>query len=185
MAVTVIAGIFLLQTPIIHLSRATGFQAVQDSQRGCSNSQTEKNRSWVTAALHGISSPPLGLIWVMGSYYDLASPNKWLKWFFGTIMAGNCQILLRFHCIFQEAFTQRRSWPIFADFTHQCAQQWMPVLSVTYRMEDGTVWLTCLGSDKIYLSATIGGTEPMYLEQPILMAALVRIHIYKIVFWHF
>lgn len=60
-----------------------------------------KNGSWVTAALHGISSPQLGLIWVMGSYYDLADPTKWLNWFFGTNTAGSCQVLFRFHCIFQ------------------------------------------------------------------------------------
>lgn len=71
--------------------------------------------------------------------------------------------------------------------THQYAQQWMSVLSGTYRMKSGMVWLACFDSDEIWLSAVTTSTEASSirlrahtLKHPILLAAFVRIHIHVI-----
>lgn len=60
----------------------------------------KKSRRWVMAALHGISSPQLGLILVMGSYYDLAGTTKWLNWFLGLIRQGAARSYFGFTAYF-------------------------------------------------------------------------------------
>lgn len=76
------------QTHSVPLSRATRFPAGQGHPERLQQHQDKEAGSRITAALRGITSPRLGLIWVMGSYYDLAGPAKWLNWLLGLIRQG-------------------------------------------------------------------------------------------------
>lgn len=70
----------------------------------------------------------------------LGRPHQMTQLVFGTNTAGSCHLLFQLNCIFQQAFRERRSWPIFYRFhpptsVHNSGC----LLLVTHKMANGTV----------------------------------------------
>lgn len=98
----VIAGSYFDATTSCLLSRAAGVPGTARLPERLQRQSDKKSRRWVMAALHGISRISSlrsylshGFILWLGGHQQMTQLD------FGTNTAGSCQVLFRFHCIFQ------------------------------------------------------------------------------------